>query len=206
MSLVKRASPAQRDRLRAIYIVLVLGLMRIVTVLVGFDHLTTTTWKTPVTVSIASFFGILSAWLLARGLIAEAGSNTETVPFVHVKRHSSAIWGAWCVVCVALFGGASLYVSAGLIGTLAQHVPGSEREVRGTIVRVGRGVSPKSPCRLRIEVAISTLDDHLDTCLRTSLGGAIGPLNLQADDRVRISIRETLVGTAVKSIQHAEQR
>ena len=163
---------------------------------IGIDRLTALPWSSPVAWWVSAAVAAIIAWLTDRDLLMRVrrrGMKHSNNPFVFgVIRVATASF-------TALLGGA---VAGSLVGTVAQHVPGQEQPLLGTVVKVEPGYSSRNPCRRSATfVPDGAGGSAFDICYKTTsyVGPAASP-ELHTGDRIRVTLRKTFAGTVITQV------
>jgi hypothetical protein len=187
---------------RAFRIVLLLGLgfplARVLLLLARIDHLTTIhTWRKAGCIAIAVTVAFASAALVAR-LVAtpDPSSDSNRIGGQEQPQSAQVAAGALGVGVIVL------WACMGMLGAVAQHVPGRPEVLSATVFAVGPSTAVgRGTCRQYVVFTEDRAGAKTSICVRTRYGPSLSTAELEPGTAVRIYVTSTQWGDVVTSIE-----
>jgi hypothetical protein len=174
--------------------------VRTVVLPLGIDRLTTVSWTTPVTVSLALTMGVLASLLAAREAFVLRRRAREIAHAGETGRIGAPLKE---IAAVTILGIGVFFLVGMLLGVVAQHLPGRTYLRYATVESTLQNYSGRNPCKLRVVARSGEQVGSWKCCVETVDGVAIGPAELGSGDAISMRLRDTPLGTVVESATRA---
>jgi hypothetical protein len=186
-------------------VVIALAFMWLLAVLSGFDRRTTIDVGERFSLGLMVVFSATMALWLLYGWLYRRDERWMTDRIAMLRRRSPTRYRTLGVFYSALIGVASWGVAFLLLSTIAQHLPGPDKVYVATVVGEQRAVSGRSACRNELRVQLEGDVRTLSLCV-LSRGSPVPSPSVVIGDRVKVTLRETMLGRHLLRIDAVSDR
>jgi hypothetical protein len=195
---------ARADHHRDLVAVLIGVLLcaRIFVLVFRIDRMTTVSWDTPVSLSIALLFGSTLGWLSLRAYL-DRPLVAQGVRMGYFRRDRPGAWfllGVISAIFVLILG---TYLTGSLCGVVAQHVKGTSETLEVNTESVTQGHSARNPCEWRLSVRTTT-GETFEFCTKLYATEGFAAGNVSEGARLELVLNSSVFGRAVSQVRSLE--